>query len=179
MSKESYARGFCKVAEAHGIDPSSLATYAASMSKQAVDFKSRIANLFKDAPPFSSNWDLLHAKQLDGRLTRDLSQMRTYLKELQKDDPEHPVFWEPVMKNLSELKGVAPLGSPFKTNWDLLKADPKDPRITPQLSEIKSYLTHLHPEHPVMEEPTAKSVGDLMEVAPTNNASQVTATVRK
>lgn len=29
MSKESYARGFCKVAEAHGIDPVALAKYAA------------------------------------------------------------------------------------------------------------------------------------------------------
>ena len=28
MSKESYARGFCKVAEAHGVDPTKLAKYA-------------------------------------------------------------------------------------------------------------------------------------------------------
>jgi len=28
MSKESYARGFCKAAEAHGVDPTALAKYA-------------------------------------------------------------------------------------------------------------------------------------------------------
>ena len=32
MSKESYARGFCKVAEAHGIDPMQLAKHAAEMN---------------------------------------------------------------------------------------------------------------------------------------------------
>jgi len=35
MSKESYIRGFCKVAEAHGIDPVQLAKFAAE--KQAQD----------------------------------------------------------------------------------------------------------------------------------------------
>ena len=34
MSKESYIRGFCKAAEAHGVDPQSLAKYAAEKQAQ-------------------------------------------------------------------------------------------------------------------------------------------------
>lgn len=34
MSKESYIRGFCKAAEAHGVDPQALAKFA--MQKKQV-----------------------------------------------------------------------------------------------------------------------------------------------
>jgi len=45
MSKESYARGFCKTAEAHGVDPTALAKYAQNGGAW-----------FKDGPTIQRGW---------------------------------------------------------------------------------------------------------------------------
>ena len=43
MSRESYARGFCKAAEAAGVDPQALAKYATNASIQAQRSANRAA----------------------------------------------------------------------------------------------------------------------------------------
>ena len=57
MSKESYIRGFCKAAEAHGIDPQALAKFAAGEFAGAVPTpgavvvgKDNIPKVFPDTP---------------------------------------------------------------------------------------------------------------------------------
>lgn len=53
MSKESYVRGFCKAAEAHGIDPVALAKFAQWAPKDVARFGSK-----KSIPSYSSTYDV-------------------------------------------------------------------------------------------------------------------------
>lgn len=58
MSQESYLAGFCKTAEAHGVDPAALAEYAVKTAKdetgmlaQALDWIKNKANQFEGMHP--------------------------------------------------------------------------------------------------------------------------------
>lgn len=71
MSKESYLRGFCKTAEAHGVDPTVLAQFAAANPtvKQAdVDLLGRANSVYDRLAAAYRNKVPLHARDVLGNL---------------------------------------------------------------------------------------------------------------
>ena len=93
MSKESYARGFCKAAEAHGVDPTQLAKYAVDASLLAGKSQQNAANrLSKNVPsaemlaPLNGTVNTMTRQQ-----ALDVGAKRRYemLKNLQ---PKYPIF---------------------------------------------------------------------------------------
>ena len=84
MSKESYIRGFCKAAEAHGVDPQALAKFAAGEFAGAVPTpgavvvgKDNIPRVYPDEPDLpgvlffskdTNSKDADHAKVINDKL---------------------------------------------------------------------------------------------------------------
>ena len=103
MSKESYVRGFCKVAEAYGVNPVELAKYAADIRTNQ-----------SDAKPKMTLGDVrrLHpeAAELDGNPA--MSDLRTSLRGLNAEDARlDDVLTDEMLKSLAKkTEAWNPLG---------------------------------------------------------------------
>ena len=114
MSKESYARGFCKAAEAAGFNPVSLAKYAQSTTVRPPEKPK--AN---DKYP-GTGWDLMaehpESAYLDNPKNRKLKALLEAIRGSRSGLPsgypqwnsEHPIFSEPATDIPAYING---------TNW--------------------------------------------------------------
>lgn len=79
MSKESYARGFCKAAEAHGVDPTQLAKYAQfaiprdngqrpGPTRETAEYRDMLDRLDRDIQAYEDNQNANLSKNMAERI---------------------------------------------------------------------------------------------------------------
>ena len=155
MSKGSYIRGFCKAAEAVGVDPKALAKFAQQSINTA------------NGDEFKTFWDVRQANPEDARFDNNqyLQELRKAVKKLH---PEDAWLNMPVHEGTNFLKEVsAPdvRGDEFKTLWDVRQANPEDVRLTPWLSKLRRTLKGWNSEDVRLDEPVAEGTNYVPRVS--------------
>lgn len=135
MSKESYARGFCKAAAAAGVDPVALAKYA--------QYNMTGRDLRQMHP---------ESAELDDPY---LGKMRKYYKSLH---PESAELDDPV-------RTPAEVASYRTTGQDLRQMHPESAELDdPRLRKVREYYKSLHPESAELDDPVRTPAGVVSNV---------------